>query len=69
MNELLNQLKKHFENTPREELEKEWEELSEYNNIGPTVEEYLESVSHVSPEHKRIYDEYNRKTQKCSKRN
>lgn len=65
MNELLNQLKKHFENTPRKELEKEWEELSKYNTIGPTVEEYLESISHLT--HKN--NEYIRKTKKCSRRN
>lgn len=40
-NSLLEQLKEHFENTPRDVLEKEWKELSVYNEIGPTVEEYM----------------------------
>ena len=41
---LLQQLKKYFEETPRDVIEKEWNELSYLNEIGPTVEEYLESV-------------------------
>ena len=44
-NPLLQQLKKYFEETPREIIEKEWNELSYLNEIGPTVEEYLESVN------------------------
>lgn len=39
----LKELKDHLENTPQEELDKEWEELKEYN-IGPTVEEYIQMV-------------------------
>lgn len=34
-------LRKHFENTLREELDKEWEELKHQNEIGPTCEEYF----------------------------
>jgi hypothetical protein len=41
---LLQQLKEYFDNTPREVLEKEWNELSYLNEIGPTVDEYLECV-------------------------
>ena len=37
-------MKKYFEETPRDVIEKEWNELSYLNEIGPTVEEYLESV-------------------------
>ena len=43
-NPILKQLKKYFEETPRDVIEKEWNELSYLNEIGPTVEEYLESV-------------------------
>lgn len=43
-NPLLQQLKKYFEETPRDIIEKEWNELSYLNEIGPTVEEYLECV-------------------------
>ena len=34
-------LRKHFKNTPREELDREWEELKHWNEIGPTCEEYF----------------------------
>ena len=41
---LLQQLIEYFDNTPRYVLEKEWNELSYLNEIGPTVNEYLECV-------------------------
>lgn len=41
---LLQQLIEYFDNTPRDVLEKEWNELSYLNEIGPTVDEYFESV-------------------------
>lgn len=41
---LLQQLKEYFDNTPRDVLEKEWNELSYLNKIGPTIDEYLECV-------------------------
>jgi hypothetical protein len=34
-------LKKHFENTPREKLLEEWEKSAESDKVGPTVEEFL----------------------------
>lgn len=43
-NPILQQLKEYFDNTPRDVIEKEWEELSHLNEIGPTVNEYLASV-------------------------
>ena len=33
-------LKGHFEETPKEELDKEWEDIKPLNDIGPDVEEY-----------------------------
>ena len=42
--DLLQQLKEYFDNTPRDILEKEWNELSYLNEIGPSVNEYLECV-------------------------
>ena len=42
---LLQQLKEYFDNTPREVIEKEWHEYDKYNEIGPTVNEYLEYVN------------------------
>jgi recombinational DNA repair protein RecT len=42
MEELLEQLRKHFSSMTHEEIEKEWKEYDKYNNIGPTVNEFLE---------------------------
>ena len=42
MEELLEQLREHFRSMPQEELEKEWKEYDKYNNIGLTVNEFLE---------------------------
>lgn len=34
-------LKEYLANTPKEQIEKDWDELKHWNNIGPTVEEFL----------------------------
>lgn len=41
MDEILEQLKDYFNNTPRDIVEKEWHEYDKYNQVGPTVNEYL----------------------------
>ena len=54
---LLEQLKEYFENTPREVVEKEWHEYDKYNEIGPSVEEYLEYVSNIrQPQYPKTYE-------------
>lgn len=45
--DLLQQLKDYFANTPREIIEKEWHEYDKYNEIEPTVKEYLEYVNKI----------------------
>ena len=45
--DLLQQLKNYFVNTPREIIEKEWHEYDKYNEIEPTVNEYLEYVNKI----------------------
>jgi hypothetical protein len=56
--DLLQQLKEYFENTPREVVEKEWHEYDKYNEIGPSVEEYLEYVSNIrQPQYPKTYEE------------
>lgn len=40
---ILDKLKKYFETTPREQIEKDWEACSKYDEVGPTVDEFLES--------------------------
>lgn len=57
-NPLLHQLKNYFENTPRDILEKEWkEEYSKYNEIGPTVNEYLEFVDKFRKRYPTSFEE------------
>lgn len=56
---ILQQLKEYFDNTPRDVIEKEWEELSYLNEIGPTVNEYLECVKKYrqSNQYPKTYEE------------
>lgn len=44
MDSILNQLMNYFKNTSSEQLKKDWEDLDEWNKVGPTVDEYLEDV-------------------------
>lgn len=47
MNAILEQLKEYFNNTPRDVIEKEWHEYDKYNEIGPTVNEYLAFINQI----------------------
>ena len=38
---LLQKLEEYFRNTPKEQLDKDLEELEKYNEIGPDVDEYI----------------------------
>lgn len=44
MSSLLEQIQDYFKNTSKEQIEKDWEEIKPWNNIGITVDEYLEGV-------------------------
>ena len=39
---ILQKLEDYLNSTSKEQLEKDWEELKQYQNIGPTVDEYIE---------------------------
>ena len=55
---LLQQLKDYFDNTPKDVIEKEWHEYDKYNEIGPSVEEYLEYVNNIrNPRFPKTYEE------------
>lgn len=41
MKNVLTELLNHIKNTPKEELEREFEEIKEWSNVGPTVEEFM----------------------------
>lgn len=38
---VLSELYEHIKTTPKEELEREFEEIKEWSNVGPTVEEFM----------------------------
>lgn len=38
---LAEQLRKHFEKSTPEELQKEWDEIKHWNEIGPSCDEYF----------------------------
>ena len=38
-------MKAYFENTPREQIEADWEKAQEFDSIGPTVEEFLDLLN------------------------
>jgi len=44
MNKLLKELENHLNSISQEELDAEFKELEKLNCIGPTVEEYIESL-------------------------
>lgn len=46
MNEYVEQLKRYFENTPESQVEKDFEELSEFDNVGPLLDDYIDQVLH-----------------------
>ena len=41
LEDVLTELLNHIKNTPKEELEREFNELEEWSNVGPTVEEFM----------------------------
>lgn len=43
---MIDKLNYHLDTTLKEELDKEFKELESFNNIGPTVEEYLGGVNY-----------------------
>lgn len=42
--ELLHKINEYFANTSKEHLQKVYEELKDFNQCGPTVDEYLEVI-------------------------
>lgn len=44
---IVEELKKYLEEATQEELDKEFEELKHWNEIGPTVDEYFEQLKNA----------------------
>lgn len=43
---MIDQLNYHFDTTPKEELDKEFEELEPWSHVGPTVDEYPGNINY-----------------------
>lgn len=41
-------LGEYFENTPKEQIQADWDAVAEWDNIGPTVEEFLTTHSMIT---------------------
>lgn len=46
-NNFVDELKEYFNSQTEEEKEKEWQRMSEWNRIGPSVEEWLKSPNQL----------------------
>ena len=59
MKNILPELLKHIKTTPKEELEREFKEIEEWSNVGPTVEEFMDFCNKVNkkPKYPTTYDE------------
>jgi DNA-directed RNA polymerase subunit L len=59
MKNVLAELLEHIKTTSKEDLEKEFEELKEWSNVGPTVEEFMDFCNKVNKklEYPKTYDE------------
>lgn len=44
MDDILKRLKERLNSMTQEELDEEWEKLKHWNEFGPTIEEYIESL-------------------------
>ena len=49
MGKMYNSLKEYFQNTPKEQLDKDWEEIEPLNNIGIDVSEWAEFAKKIKP--------------------
>ena len=59
MKNVLAELLDHINNTSKEELEKEFKEIEEWSNVGPTVEEFMDFCNKVNkkPKYPKTYEE------------
>lgn len=67
MKNVLAELIEHLETTSKEELEREFEEIKEWSNIGPTVEEFRTFCECINkkPKYPTTYEECCKKINAC----
>lgn len=44
MDKILAEMKEYFANTSEEQIEKDWQELAEYNQFGPKAKDFVEDI-------------------------
>lgn len=44
MTNIVNQLREYFKNTPKDQIDKYFEDLDYLNNVGPNLEDYIKSI-------------------------
>lgn len=44
MNKIIKGLSEYLKNTPKDQIEKDFDNIQEYSKVGPTVEEYLHGI-------------------------
>lgn len=64
MNNILESLEAYFANNTREQIEKDWAELSHYDNIGPTVNDFLSQCLDLIPPQNHYTFKTNKKSPK-----
>lgn len=47
INNMLDEIKSYYENTPREVIDKVWEEIEAENHVGPSVSDYETYLSDI----------------------
>lgn len=59
MKNVIAELLEHIKTTPKEDLEREFEEIKEWSNVGPTVEEFMDFCNKVNkkPTYPNDYEE------------
>lgn len=55
---MLDKLRRYFDETPREQIEKDWANSKKYDEVGPTVNEFIEH--NTKPKVKITLDEVNK---------
>ena len=48
MSTVVERLKEHLASMTEEEKQKEWEELKQWNDVGPTVDEYIQGLKDMA---------------------
>lgn len=47
MNDFIEDLKKYFENTPREKVLEDWDKTESFDNIGPSMDELINHTNKI----------------------